>query len=100
MAANMKKAELDVEPHWITKEKLDGKAFTSTGHSLGNRTEIVFKVARWYLTPGSRQPMIRQGPNDFELRDTKVRYPTPNGVWIISYEAGYPIGRFENKPHE
>jgi predicted esterase len=95
MTANMKKAELDVEPHWITRDRLDGKVFTSTGHSLGNRTEIVAKVARWYLTPGSRMPMVRRGPSDFERRDEKVRYATANGVWIISYQKGYPEGRFE-----
>ena len=97
MTASMKKAGLDVEPHFITKDHLDGKVFTSTGHSLGNRTEIVFKVASKYLLPDSREALVRKGPSDFERRDSKVRYPTANGVWIISYEHGYPVGRFEKQ---
>ena len=92
---NMKTAGLDVEPHFITKEQVDGKVFTTTGHALGNRTLIVQQVADKYLLPNSPTALHRAGPTDFDRRDQSVRYPTKNGVWVISYEVGYPVGRFE-----
>ena len=53
MVGNMKGAGLDVEAHFIAKEHLDGKVFTSTGHALGNRTQIVFRVADKYRMASS-----------------------------------------------
>jgi hypothetical protein len=95
MVASMKKAGLDVEAHFLTKQHLDGKVFTSAGHGLGNRTEIVFKVADRYLLPDGTDARVRKGPNDFACRDAKVEYAVPNGRFVISYETGIPIGRFE-----
>lgn len=92
---NMKAAGLDVEPHFVTKEQVDGKVFTTTGHALGNRTLIVQRVADQYLLPNSPTALHRRGPTDFDLRDQTIRYPTKNGIWTISYEAGYPVGRFD-----
>jgi len=97
MVANMQAAGLDVEPHFITKDDIDGRIFTSTGHSLGNRTEIVFRVAEKYLSPDSPQAIRRRGPSDFERRD-ETRYATSNGQFVISYQDGYPVGRFEPAP--
>ncbi len=94
MAAWMKRAKLDVESHWIAKKDLDGKIFTSTGHALGDRTKIVFKVASKYLEPGG---LARKGMSDFDARDD-VRFPTTNGAFFISYANGYPVGRFEPAP--
>ncbi len=95
LADNMKAAELDVEPHFVTKEQVDGKVFTTTGHALGDRTLIVQQVADKYLLPTSKDALRRKTPTDFERRDELVRYPTKNGVWVISYATGFPIGRFE-----
>jgi hypothetical protein len=95
MVANMQKAGFIVEPYFLVPESLDGKAFLSTGHSLGNRTLIVFKVAERYLLPDSPDAAVRKSPTDFERRDTKVVYPTSGGRFVISYEAGYPVGKFE-----
>lgn len=97
MVGNMKAAGLDVEAHFITKEHLDGKAFTSTGHALGNRTQIVFRVADKYLLPDSPDALMRKGPTDFERRDAEVRYGTPGGAFVISYEKGLPVGVFAPK---
>ncbi|NOY00661.1 MAG: DUF2920 family protein, partial [Verrucomicrobia bacterium] len=91
MAANFKKAGLDVSKHFVSKESLDGKIFKSSGHALGNRTEIVFKVGGKALDPKVRRPY----PSDFELKDETVRYPVSGGVFVISYKKGYPVGRFE-----
>ncbi len=92
--SNARAARLDIQPHFIRKEDLDGKVFLSTGHSLGNRTEIVFKVAGQWLTATEATALRRPGPTDFERRDD-VRYPTSNGSFVVSYKEGYPVGRFE-----
>jgi len=92
--ANALTAKLDIQSHFIGKADLDGKVFTSTSHSLGNRTEIVFKVAGQWLTPTEPTALRRSGPTDFERRED-IRYPTSNGAFVISYREGYPIGRFE-----
>ena len=95
MVTNFQAAGLDVHPHFIGKDDLDGTVFSSSGHALGNRTEIVFKVAGQWLDPQSPDALRRQGPTDFERRDTKVRYPVSGGHFVISYAKGYPLGTFE-----
>ena len=96
MVENLRKAELAVEPHFITKDRVDGTTFTTTGHALGNRTRIVLEVAAKHLEPGGPEAIVRSGPTDFERRE-EVRYPTTNGEFVISYKAGYPVGRFEKR---
>ena len=93
MVANMQAAGLDVEPHFIGKDDLDGSVFTSTGHPLGNRTEIVFRVAEKYLVPDGPQTLHRTGPSDFD-RGEDIRYETANGQFVISYDSGVPVGVF------
>ena len=95
MVANMRAADLPVDAHFITNAHLDGKAVTNTGHGLGNRTLIVDKFAGQYLDPDSLDMKSRKGKCDFERRDEKVRYRTPNGTYIISYRNGFPVSRFE-----
>lgn len=98
LAENMQAAGLNVEPNFIDQARLDGTAFKSAGHSLGDRTKIVLKVAGKYLAPQGKESLVREGPSDFELADELVRYPTANGSYVISYKSGYPIGRFEPAP--
>lgn len=100
MVENMRAAGIDVEPHFVTPDKVDGKVFTTTGHALGDRTQIVFQVADKYLLPDSPDAAVRAAKSDFELRDAHVRYDTPTGTYVISYESGYPVGRFERKKSE
>jgi hypothetical protein len=95
LVANLQTAGLAVEPHFIGPNDLDGRVFTSAGHALGNRTEIVFHVAENYLTAGAKGSLARREPTDFDLRDQLVRYETPGGQFVISYAQGYPVGRFE-----
>ncbi len=97
MVANMQAAGIDVEPHFITRADLDGTVFKDTGHAVGNRTLIVDRLAGKYLSPSSPVMRRRSTPCDFELREEKVRYATPAGVWVISYTQGFPVGRFESK---
>lgn len=94
MVANMKNAGLDVVPVWVTKDMVDGKVFTTTGHALGNRTLIPGRVAGKWLRADSPDALERKTPTDFERRD-EVRYATSDGTFIISYAYGYPVGRFE-----
>ena len=93
----MREAKLDVEPKWVTKEILDGKVFTSAGHSLGNRTQIVLTVAGKFLTADGPDARRRTGPSDFDRREA-LHYGTTNGQFVIDYAAGYPVSRFEKAP--
>jgi acetyl esterase/lipase len=93
MAFWMKRAKLDFTPVWIAKKDLDGKVFTSSGHALRNRTEIVDRVAKEHLSERS----LREGRSDFECKE-EIRYRTSNGAFIISYGEGFPVGRFEPSP--
>ena len=93
-AANMKASGLYFTFVNVTKDMLDGKIFTSTGHALGNRTLIVGHVAGKYLDPKSPDALHRKGATDFERKED-VRYETGGGAWIISYAQGFPAGRFE-----
>jgi hypothetical protein len=94
MVKNMQQAGLLVEPHFITRDRVDGTTFTTTGHALGNRTRIVFEVAGKYLEPGGPDAILREGPTDFDRRED-IRYATSGGEFVISYKDGYPVGRFE-----
>lgn len=94
----MRRAKLDVEPHFIGKDRIDGKVFTSTGHALGNRTEIVLQLGAKFLSPSDSDRRERAESSDFERRET-IRYRTSNGAFEIDYAAGFPLGRFvENEP--
>lgn len=96
LVTNLQTAQLDVEAYFIGQSDLDGKIFTSSGHALGNRTEIVFKVAGKYLDPESPTALRRDGPSDFERRQD-IHYSTPNGRYVISYDKGYPEGSFQSR---
>lgn len=98
MVANMQTSGLSVAAHFITKADLDRTGFKSTGHLLGDRTDIVFIVAGDYLAAEGSKSLVRPGPTDFDRRDERVRYRTPGGQFVISYAAGFPIGRFEPDP--
>jgi hypothetical protein len=80
---------------WVTQDAIDGTAFKTTGHSLGDRTQILFRVADKYLAADAPDAAMRAGKSDFDLQDDAVRYETPGGVYAISYAAGYPVGKFE-----
>lgn len=92
----MQQAKLDVESVFISKSQLDGKVFTATGHTIGHRTEILFRVADKYLRVGSKNYLSRTTSTDFFRRE-EIRYETTNGAFVISYEKGYPIGKFVPK---
>jgi len=94
MVANMTRAGLDITPVWVTKEMVDGKIFSTTGHALGNRTLIPGHVAGRFLRADSADALDRKTPTDFERRED-IRYPTTDGVFVISYAQGFPVGRFE-----
>jgi hypothetical protein len=94
MAANLGAAGLTVEPHWIGPADIDGVAFKNLGHSLGDRTEFVFRVAGDLLAGDGARAVHRPGPTDFDRREDVV-YETSDGRHVISYARGFPIGCFE-----
>lgn len=97
MVELMQAAKLDVEPKWVTKEGLDSQVFTSAGHALGNRTQIVLTVGAMSLAVDGPDARRRPGPADFDRREA-IRYRTTNGEFVIDYAAGYPVSRFEPAP--
>lgn len=94
MVTNMQGFQLDVVPRFISASDLDGAVFKSAGHSLGNRTEIVFRVAGDAL---DGKKLRRDTPTDFERKED-IRYRTSDGEFVISYQQGYPRGQFVPKP--
>ncbi len=97
MVENMQAAGLDIDSYFLTEGMLDGVAFKTTGHALGDRTKIVFKVADRYLLPDSPRKTLREGKTDFELLDELVRYATVSGEFVISYAKGAPSVQFHAK---
>jgi hypothetical protein len=93
---NMHAAGLSVTALFLEKQHVDGKVFTTTGHSMGDRTLMVPYVADPQLLPDSPDAALREGATDFERQDV-ICYTTPNGCWEISYAAGYPVGRLATK---
>lgn len=94
MVANMRRAGLDILPIWVTEEMVDGRVFTTTGHALGDRTLILLYVAERWLRDSGSEALERKTPTDFERREN-IRYVTSDGVYVISYAEGFPVGRFE-----
>ena len=94
LVTNLKAADLDVTSHFVSKADLDGKIFTSSGHALGNRTEIVMQVAGRYLIPNGPDAIRRIGATDFDRREN-IEYLTTNGRYVISYADGIPVGTFK-----
>ena len=97
MVANLRRAGLDIVPVWVTKEMVDGKVFTTTGHALGNRTLIPQHVAGKWVRCDGPEALERKTATDFERRE-EVRYVTSDGAYVISYAEGFPVGRFEARP--
>ncbi|MBS0265827.1 MAG: prolyl oligopeptidase family serine peptidase [Planctomycetes bacterium] len=94
LVRRMQAWHLAVEPKFVTQADLDGQVFASAGHSLGDRTQIVFRTADRYLLRTSPEFLRRTAPTDF-ARGDEVRYRTSDGEFVISYRSGYPLGRFE-----
>lgn len=91
---NARAARLDVEAWFIGTEDRDGDVFIDAGHSLGDRTRILLRVAGRYLRLDSPESLRHRGPTDFE-RQELIRLPTANGAYVIDYRDRVPIGRFE-----
>jgi dienelactone hydrolase len=98
LAKSLQQAGLPVEPHFIGREQVDGRIFTTATHAVGDRTQIVIRLADKYLLPDIPTALVRRGDSDFERRDSAVQYRTSRGQYVISYEQGYPGGRFEAAP--
>lgn len=94
MYQNMKAAGLDVEAKFVTKNDLDGKVFKSIGHSLGDRTQMIVKYGGEFIIPGQPKYRLRKSPTDIDLKQDVV-YPTSDGRYVISWETGVPVIRFE-----
>jgi dienelactone hydrolase len=95
MVRLMRGCHLDVEPHFVSPQDVDGKVFTTAGHALGDRTAIVLKLGAEYLGQAASPRRLRRAAiPDFDRRE-ELRFRTSNGAYVISYASGYPVGRFE-----
>lgn len=95
MTDAMKSAGFAVDEYFIGAADVDGGVITDTGHTVGDRTRMVFRFADCYLKPDSPDLRRIEGPPDF-LRCGEVRLPTPCGAYVIDHGApDGPTGRFE-----
>jgi predicted esterase len=89
VVAAMRRAKWDATLHTIAKQDVDGGVIRDSGHGIGDRTELVEKFAGRYLKPGSPDLRRLKGPTDFERRSV-LRFPTSDGVVVVSFAAGWP----------
>lgn len=95
MTEAFKAAGLVVDAHFIADADVDGEVVKDTGHSVGDRTRMVFRFADRYLDVDSPEMRRLEGPPDF-VRGGEVRLPTPTGAYVIDHSAPVgPTGRFE-----
>lgn len=85
----MKASGMDVEPHYISKQDIDGKLVKESGHAIGDRTELLRFFAGKYLDPSSGEMRRLSGPVDFEQKTVR-EFPTSDGVVKVSYDKGFP----------
>ncbi|MCB1123962.1 MAG: DUF2920 family protein [Verrucomicrobiae bacterium] len=99
MVEHMKQTELNIEAFFVKESDLDGSVFKSTGHSLGDRTQMMLRYGEKYLNPESEHYYERQSQTDFELQQDVI-YPTSDGQYVVSYPGGIPSIRFEPHPEQ
>lgn len=92
----MVQAGLKVDGHFLTPADIDQVAVKSTGHSVGDRMQVVFKYADVYLKEDGKLARATTDPNDFARGDTFI-YPTTNGQFVIDF-SDYPKIKFQKKP--
>lgn len=98
MVALMQVGGLNVKPVFVDQAHIDGKTYTSTGHSLGDRTRIVLEqagaVSDHSTLSDMSLPHRSYDKTDFDHKEV-VRYRTSSGAFLIDYSQGFPVGRFE-----
>lgn len=94
VADAMRAAVLDVVPHILTKDDIDGALVKNSGHSIGDRTALLQKFAGEFLTPGLPTHCELRGPCDFD-RGEAVTFPTSDGEYRITYGPNGPAIRFD-----
>ena len=93
IAANMVRAGFRPDTYFLTPIAIDGTIVQSTGHSIGNRPEVISKFGGAYLAESGKFALQRSGKSDLDMRH-EVVYPVTGGRYIISY-AAEPVIRFE-----
>ena len=88
--ANMLRAGLSVDGHFLTEADVDGTAVTTTGHPVGNREQVVIKYADEYMKEDGKLKKATAGPSDFTRVGT-FEYPTTGGKFVIDFTAAPTI---------
>lgn len=95
VATAMREAGLDVDAHFIGKDDIDNKLITDSGHSLGDRTDLLLHFAGDYLRPDSPKLRRLKGPVDF-LRRSAITYTTSDAAYVMDYSSRSPV--LESRP--
>ena len=88
--ANMLRAGLSVDGHFLTEADVDGTVITTTGHAVGNREQIVIKYADEYMKEDGKLKKATAGPCDFTRAGT-FEYPTSGGKFVVDFTAAPTI---------
>ena len=92
---NLKKTTLNLTYHRIDNTTVqEYPVYKNTGHSIGDRTQMLFHVADPFLKLDNAAMLRCATPSDSESRD-QVQYTVPGGTWIIDYRNGYPVGQLK-----
>ncbi len=104
LVGEFKTSGIDVSARFVSTDDVDGTLFKNPEHGIGDRTQILFHVADEWLLPRQEfdakaddraQRGARIRPNDFDLPDAPVVYPTTQGRYVISFKSRFPTARFE-----
>ena len=95
IASEMVRAGFRPDTHFLTLNDVDGKIIKNTGHSIGNRPEIIAKFGGAYIAENGKFPALLAQPSDLDTAD-EVTYPVTGGKYIISFK-GEPTIRFEKQ---
>jgi hypothetical protein len=88
-------AGIAVDTHFIGEAHVDGEVVKDTGHSVGDRTRMVFRFADRYLKQDSEEMRRLEGLPDF-VQGGEIRLSTPTGAYVIDHGASAgSTGRFE-----
>jgi poly(3-hydroxybutyrate) depolymerase len=85
----MQDAGFDATLHAIGKADADGVVILNSGHSIGNRTELVDRFAGSYLTATNPALCRLKGPTDFE-RKSVLTFPIQGGSCTVSFAKDWP----------
>ena len=93
--SNMLQAGFKPEGFFITPGMVDGIIVTNTEHQLGDRPYIIAKYGQRYIQ--EKGEFIKQVEKDDFDRQSIIKYPVSDGIYLIDYSHNAPTITFERK---